>query len=186
MISITKKQMPRRWRVTEPGLGRSLPPKKTAASRRLFFSVGVTGFEPATSSSRTTRSTKLSYTPMVSRITVFRLRGAKIRYVTRRLFACCLSPATRHLISNGRSRIRTCEGVRQRVYSPSPLTTQESARWIVFAIRLPRIENLGFRGFRGSSHFGGSILYPRSMKRATAISGSLLLMPGAYCQVPLL
>ncbi len=29
----------------------------------LFFLVGVTGFEPATSCSRSKRSTKLSYTP---------------------------------------------------------------------------------------------------------------------------
>ena len=28
-----------------------------------FAAIGVTGFEPATSSTRTTRSTKLSYTP---------------------------------------------------------------------------------------------------------------------------
>ena len=41
------------------------------------FSIGVTGFEPATSSSRTTRSTKLSYTPSVSWPTLPRAESQK-------------------------------------------------------------------------------------------------------------
>ena len=38
-------------------------PSTFSPKGRLQRKVGVTGFEPATSSSRTTRSTKLSYTP---------------------------------------------------------------------------------------------------------------------------
>ena len=37
--------------------------KKTTAYKKRLFLVGVTGFEPATSSSRTKRATKLRYTP---------------------------------------------------------------------------------------------------------------------------
>ena len=40
-------------------------PSTFSPKGRLQRKVGVTGFEPATSSSRTTRSTKLSYTPSV-------------------------------------------------------------------------------------------------------------------------
>jgi hypothetical protein len=58
----------------------------------------VTGFEPATSSSRTKRATKLRYTPY----------GLAI--------------------GNGRDRIRTCEGVRQQIYSLPPLSTWVLAR----------------------------------------------------------
>ena len=40
--------------------------KKTVAENfaTVFFFIGVTGFEPATSASRTQRSTKLSHTPI--------------------------------------------------------------------------------------------------------------------------
>ena len=37
------------------------------ATGKSGFLVGVTGFEPATSSSRTTRATKLRYTPTAGR-----------------------------------------------------------------------------------------------------------------------
>ena len=39
--------------------------QKTTRKWAVFCLVGVTGFEPATSSSRTTRATKLRYTPVV-------------------------------------------------------------------------------------------------------------------------
>lgn len=41
-----------------------LPIKKTTA-KVAFFMVGLTGLEPATSSSRTKRSTRLNYNPKV-------------------------------------------------------------------------------------------------------------------------
>ncbi len=42
----------------EAAVARSIPPSHSG-----FLLVGVTGFEPATSSSRTTRATKLRHTP---------------------------------------------------------------------------------------------------------------------------
>ena len=41
-----------------------LAPNKKDAIWRLFYLVGMTGFEPATSASRTQRSTKLSHIPL--------------------------------------------------------------------------------------------------------------------------
>ena len=41
-----------------------IPTNKKDARRRLFLLVGMTGFEPATSASRTQRSTKLSHIPL--------------------------------------------------------------------------------------------------------------------------
>src|SRR5690606_22257096 len=43
------------------------PRVRLSTSSRLFIPVGVTGFEPATSSSRTRRATKLRHTPEVPR-----------------------------------------------------------------------------------------------------------------------
>ena len=45
-------------------LSAPLAPNKKDAIWRLFYLVGMTGFEPATSASRTQRSTKLSHIPL--------------------------------------------------------------------------------------------------------------------------
>ena len=112
-ITQAKEQLTRALASDEKAERRSHEKRECGRVRRLSFrfsllacsngdrsQVGVTGFEPATSSSRTTRSTKLSYTPRCKNVS---------------------SP--RRALRNGRGRIRTSEGERQQVYSLSPLAT---------------------------------------------------------------
>ena len=78
--------------------------QKTARKWAVFCLVGVTGFEPATSSSRTTRATKLRHTPEVS---------SSIRVGVDSVFACnqrqqrCLGRARE---ANGRINARAKPG----------------------------------------------------------------------------
>ncbi len=93
---------------------------KARAARRaaLALSVGVTGFEPAASASRTQRSTKLSYTPwgLQSGLSS-RLCGRKFRVV-----------GSREAEREWAERDSNPRRLSQRIYSPPRLTTPASAR----------------------------------------------------------